>query len=189
MNQSLLSTGFLLPFEVLLPVLGVLLIRSVSPINTLIYRSFLGSIAALLYALVGAPDVALTEVMVGTLLSSLLYIVTIRSCYTVVVIRDKRNQPDDKTDQELKNIFEELNLSINFQLEQLSSNISKDIKFLHSSSMSGSPHAILLDKNLYVEVESLKEDIINTKTYISSDHSITVRLIPDHQQLSQPISS
>ena len=120
---------FFASFEVLLPVLGVLLIRSVSPINTLIYRSFLGSIAALLYALVGAPDVALTEVMVGTLLSSLLYIVTIRSCYTVVVIRDKRNQPDDKTDQELKNIFEELNLSINFQLEQLSSNISKDIKF------------------------------------------------------------
>ena len=81
-----LRTLLLFPFELLLPVLGLLLIQSESPINSLIYRSFLGSIAALIYALIGAPDVALTEVMVGTLLSSLIYIVTIRSCYTVVII-------------------------------------------------------------------------------------------------------
>ena len=187
MNQSLLSTGFLLPFEILLPILGVLLIRSVSPINTLIYRSFLGSIAALLYALVGAPDVALTEVMVGTLLSSLLYIVTIRSCYTVVIIRDEKSEPDDKTDAQLKSIFDELKLSINFQYERLSSNIVQDIKFLHSSSMSGSPHAILLDKDLYVEVESLMLDIINTNSYIASDRKIAVNLIPKDEQSSQVI--
>ena len=86
MNESLLSTALLLPFELLLPVLGILLIQSESPINSLIYRSFLGSIAALIYALIGAPDVALTEVMVGTLLSSLIYIVTIRSCYSIVIV-------------------------------------------------------------------------------------------------------
>ena len=65
MNQELLGIGILLPFELLLPVLAILLINSESPINSLIYRSFLGSIAALIYASVGAPDVALTEVMVG----------------------------------------------------------------------------------------------------------------------------
>ena len=79
MSESFTSTALIFPFELLLPVLGILLIRSSSPINSLIYRSFLGSIAALIFALVGAPDVALTEVMVGTLLSSLLYIVTILS--------------------------------------------------------------------------------------------------------------
>ena len=91
MMNDFLRTGLLLPFELLLPVLGILLIQSQSPINSLIYRSFLGSIAALIYALIGAPDVALTEVMVGTLLSSLIYIVTIRSCYTIVIIVDTNN--------------------------------------------------------------------------------------------------
>ena len=63
------GTLLLLPIELILPVLGILLIRTESPIRGLIYRSFLGSIAALIYASVGAPDVALTEVLVGTLLS------------------------------------------------------------------------------------------------------------------------
>ena len=106
------------------------------------------------------------------------------TCYTIKI----HNEEDYLN---IYRFFSRINnfLSIDFQLEQLSSNILQDIKFLHSSSMSGSPHAILLDKNLYVEVESLKQDIINTKTYISSDQSITVSLIPDHQQSSQPISS
>ena len=55
----------LLPFELILPFLGILLIRSNSPTQALIYRSFLGSIAALIYSLVGAPDVALTEVLLS----------------------------------------------------------------------------------------------------------------------------
>ena len=77
----------ILPIELILPILGVLLIRTESPIRGLIYRSFLGSIAALIYAVVGAPDVALTEVLVGTLLSAILYIITIRACYTVIIIK------------------------------------------------------------------------------------------------------
>ena len=79
----------LLPIELILPILGVLLIRTESPIRGLIYRSFLGSIAALIYAVVGAPDVALTEVLVGTLLSAILYIITIRACYTIIIIKSK----------------------------------------------------------------------------------------------------
>ena len=48
------GTLLLLPIELILPVLGILLIRTESPIRGLIYRSFLGSIAALIYASVGA---------------------------------------------------------------------------------------------------------------------------------------
>ena len=79
----------LLAFELILPFLGILLIRSKSPTQALIYRSFLGSIAALIYSLVGAPDVALTEVLVGTLLSTLIYIVSIRGCYSLVLLVKK----------------------------------------------------------------------------------------------------
>ena len=112
MNESLLSTALLLPFELLLPVLGILLIQSESPINSLIYRSFLGSIAALIYALIGAPDVALTEVMVGTLLSSLIYIVTIRSCYSIVIVVNQESPPTEHLKNLLKSSFEELHLHL-----------------------------------------------------------------------------
>mgnify|MGYP001277728389 CR=1 FL=1 len=64
-------TLFLLPVELVLPILGILLIRTQSPIRGLIYRSFLGSLAALLYAIFGAPDVALTAGMLILALTEL----------------------------------------------------------------------------------------------------------------------
>ena len=85
-NLEVTAGLLLFPVELILPVLGLLLIRTESPIRGLIYRSFLGSIAALIYAAVGAPDVALTEVLVVTLLSAILYIITIRACYTILII-------------------------------------------------------------------------------------------------------
>ena len=159
MSESFTSTALIFPFELLLPVLGILLIRSSSPINSLIYRSFLGSIAALIFALVGAPDVALTEVMVGTLLSSLLYIVTIRSCYSVIVIIDKNASLSPGNKDYLKSIFGELHLNVIYQDEEFSIDDEQNFKFLSSSKSSGSPHALLMDKTMYIEAESLLVDV------------------------------
>ena len=160
-----LRTALLFPFELLLPILGVLLIRSESPINSLIYRSFLGSIAALIYALVGAPDVALTEVMVGTLLSSLLYIVTIRSCYTVVVIVDRNSTQNASSKMFLKSIFNELHLKVIFQEENFSGLLQDNFSLLSSSKLSGSPHALLYESSFYAEVNSLLDDMSQTNEY------------------------
>ena len=159
MSESFTSTALIFPFELLLPVLGILLIRSSSPINSLIYRSFLGSIAALIFALVGAPDVALTEVMVGTLLSSLLYIVTIRSCYSVIVIIDKNASLSPSNKDYLKSIFGELHLNVIYQDEEFSIDVEQNFKFLSSSKSSGSPHALLVDKTMYIEAETLLIDV------------------------------
>tara|TARA_B100001063_G_scaffold127724_1_gene119354 strand:+ start:3470 stop:4009 length:540 start_codon:yes stop_codon:yes gene_type:complete len=169
MNQSLSSTALIFPFELLLPILGLLLIRSSSPINSLIYRSFLGSIAALIYALVGAPDVALTEVMVGTLLSSLLYIVTIRSCYSVVVIVDKNEPPSSLNKSYLKSIFDTLHLSVVYQDEIFTNDKDQNLKFLDSSKLSGSPHALLIKNTFYIEADSLLIDIQR----IAKDNSLS----------------
>ena len=169
-----LQTLLLFPFELLLPVLGLLLIQSESPINSLIYRSFLGSIAALIYALIGAPDVALTEVMVGTLLSSLIYIVTIRSCYTIVVIVDSASPPDTALKNLLKSIFDELHLKIVYQEEDFKESTEYNIKLLTSSRLSGSPHALLHQSTLFAEVKTLLDDIRLTRAYQSG--SVPVQL-------------
>ena len=178
MSESFTSTALIFPFELLLPVLGILLIRSSSPINSLIYRSFLGSIAALIFALVGAPDVALTEVMVGTLLSSLLYIVTIRSCYSIIVIIDKNASISSGNKDYLKFIFGELHLNIIYQDEEFSTDGEQNFKFLSSSKSSGSPHALLMDQTMYIEAESLLIDVQEIADINLMPNDLTFTKIP-----------
>jgi putative multicomponent Na+:H+ antiporter subunit B len=177
MTAEYLRTAFLFPFELLLPILGLLLIQSESPINSLIYRSFLGSIAALIYALVGAPDVALTEVMVGTLLSSLIYIVTIRSCYTVVVIVNRHSPPSQPTKNNLRLIFNELHLKIVFQEEDFTDSLEHNFQFLASSKLSGSPHALLHESTFYAEVKTLLDDISQTSKYRTLQDSVFLKQV------------
>lgn len=63
----------------LMPLSALLLILQSNPYRALIVRGVLGALAALTYALFGAADVALTEALVGTLLSMTLYAIAIRS--------------------------------------------------------------------------------------------------------------
>ena len=63
----------------LLPLTACLLVLQVNPYQALVVRGILGAIAALVYALFGAADVALTEALVGTMLSITLYAVAVRS--------------------------------------------------------------------------------------------------------------
>jgi putative multicomponent Na+:H+ antiporter subunit B len=69
----------LLPITALLPLTAILLVGQSNPYQSLVLRGILGAVAALLYALLGAADVALTEALVGTLLSTTLYAVALRS--------------------------------------------------------------------------------------------------------------
>ena len=63
----------------LLPLTAVFLVLEVNPYSALVIRGILGAISALLYAVLGAPDVALTEALVGTMLAITLYAVAVRS--------------------------------------------------------------------------------------------------------------
>jgi uncharacterized MnhB-related membrane protein len=63
----------------LLPLIVCLLVFQVNPYHALVIRGILGAVAALVYALFGAADVALTEALVGTMLSITLYAVAVRS--------------------------------------------------------------------------------------------------------------
>jgi putative multicomponent Na+:H+ antiporter subunit B len=63
----------------LLPLTACMLVTQVNPYHALIIRGILGAVAALVYALFGAADVALTEALVGTMLSITLYAIAVRS--------------------------------------------------------------------------------------------------------------
>ena len=70
---------YVLLITALLPVSACSLVLQVNPYHALVIRGILGAVAALVYALLGAADVALTEALVGTMLSITLYAVAVRS--------------------------------------------------------------------------------------------------------------
>ena len=64
---------------ILLPLVSSMLVFETNPYHALITRAILGAIAALVYAVLGAADVALTEALVGTMLAITLYVIAVRS--------------------------------------------------------------------------------------------------------------
>ena len=107
----------LLPITALFPLTAILLVTQSNPYQTLVLRGILGAVATLLYALLGAPDVALTEAMVGTLLSTTLYAVALRSSMALR-LEDRRTQgiPGAVTpvDRQLSEWIASLNLRLRF---------------------------------------------------------------------------
>ena len=63
----------------LLPLASLMLLFQVNPYQALVVRAILGAVAALVYAILGGADVALTEALVGTMLAVTLYVVAVRS--------------------------------------------------------------------------------------------------------------
>ena len=177
----------LLPIELILPVLGVLLIRTESPIRGLIYRSFLGSLAALIYAVVGAPDVALTEVLVGTLLSAILYIITIRACYTIIIIKRNGYILEKNLRNEIESIFQELHLQVKYENKTYESNHINYQEIMSSSTMTGSPHAVLDENGLYIESELLLEDLqekIKERNFGVTFNLLSQKILPDELEVA-----
>lgn len=102
----------ILPITALLPLTAVLLVSQSNPYQTLVLRGILGSVATLLYALLGAPDVAITEAMVGTLLSTTLYAVALRSSMALRLSFPTADPPSDACQQLLRDWLEPLSLRL-----------------------------------------------------------------------------
>lgn len=81
----MMSDGYVVAIAVLLPLTATLVVTQTNPYHALVMRGILGAVVALVYALFGAADVALTEALVGTMLSITLYAIAVRSSMTLRV--------------------------------------------------------------------------------------------------------
>jgi putative multicomponent Na+:H+ antiporter subunit B len=92
----------------LLPLAASMLVLQVNPYHALIIRGILGAVAAMVYAILGAADVALTEALVGTMLAITLYAITVRSSLVMRlgVIKDESVEVDE--DQHFGQLMDEL---------------------------------------------------------------------------------
>lgn len=74
-----MTDSYVYVITALLPLAALMLVLQRNPYHALIIRGVLGAVAALVYTVLGAADVALTEALVGTLLAITLYAVAVRS--------------------------------------------------------------------------------------------------------------
>ncbi|MGF1600628.1 MAG: DUF4040 domain-containing protein [Thermosynechococcaceae cyanobacterium] len=88
---------YMIAITALLPLTAGMLVLQVNPYHALVIRGILGAIAALVYVLFGAADVALTEALVGTMLSITLYAVAVRSSMSlrVGVLQEELETPSE----------------------------------------------------------------------------------------------
>ena len=70
---------YIVAITALLPLTACMLVCQTNPYHSLIIRGIMGAVAALVYTIFGAADVALTEALVGTMLSITLYAIAVRS--------------------------------------------------------------------------------------------------------------
>lgn len=74
-----MTDSYVYAIVALLPLSALMVIIQGNPYQALVIRGILGAVAALVYAVLGGADVALTEALVGTMLAVTLYAVAVRS--------------------------------------------------------------------------------------------------------------
>ncbi len=80
-----MNDSYLYIIIALLPLAACMVVFQVNPYHALVIRGILGAVAAMVYAVLGAPDVALTEALVGTMLAITLYAVAVRSSLVLAI--------------------------------------------------------------------------------------------------------
>lgn len=89
----------------LLPLSACMLVLQTNPYNALVIRGVLGAIAAMVYSILGAADVALTEALMGTMLAITLYAVAVRSSMVLRLGVLEEAAETNKNSPELENLI------------------------------------------------------------------------------------
>lgn len=150
----------------LLPLAASMVVLQVNPYHALVIRGILGAVAALVYTVLGAADVALTEALVGTMLAITLYAVAVRSSLVMRLgmLKDESEADSNRLGQlmnDLRRIFGKRHM----RLELVT---YTDTQTLHQALMDKEVHAICVrpehsDRNGAVPGDELQRDRIATR--------------------------
>jgi putative multicomponent Na+:H+ antiporter subunit B len=89
----------------LLPLSACMLVLQTNPYNALVIRGILGAVAAMVYSILGAADVALTEALMGTMLAITLYAIAVRSSMILRLgVLEEAATEANKNSPELENL-------------------------------------------------------------------------------------
>jgi putative multicomponent Na+:H+ antiporter subunit B len=181
--------GYVYAIAVLLPISAGMLVYQSNPYNALVIRGILGALSALVYTILGAADVALTEALVGAFLATMLYAVAVRSSLVLrlgvvesIAIAhnleeealNKFNLPFEQLNQQLN----QLNQQMDQQLDQSeqnrdpvpSSDLKKLIDVLKSTFSKHYMRVELVPYQSEAELEQALTDKIVHATLHNSEH-------------------
>jgi len=107
-----MNDSYIYVITALLPLSALMLILQTNPYHALVIQGILGAVATLVFAVLGAADVALTQALMGTLLAITLYAIAVRSSLVMRlgVLEDGAIETDDESHlgqltDELRTIF------------------------------------------------------------------------------------
>ncbi|MGY6530398.1 MAG: DUF4040 domain-containing protein [Cyanobacterium sp.] len=112
----------------LMPLSALLLILQPNPYYALVIRGILGAVAVLVYVILGGADVALTEALVGTLLTIALYVIAIRSSMIVKIGVLTENETSTEL-KEIKDKLKEVIAQHYLRLELLTYDTEKQLNY------------------------------------------------------------
>ena len=154
----------------LLPLSALMLVTQVNPYHALVIRAILGAVAALVYAVLGATDVALTEALVGTMLAVTLYVIAVRSSLVM------RLGIVEESETEAENHFQELITSLRKVIHKYHLRLEL-IKYPNSSAL----NAALNAREIHAVCTKQKQVNLSTQntmtsTNIQQTYNTTVRI-------------
>lgn len=107
-----MNDNYIYAIVALLPLSACMVVFETNPYHALVTRGVMGAIAALIYVVFGAPDVALTEALVGTMLAITLNAVAVRSSLVMrlgvlqdLAIEEKENLDFQQLMEKLQRVF------------------------------------------------------------------------------------
>jgi putative multicomponent Na+:H+ antiporter subunit B len=142
---------YIYPIVALLPITALVVVWQKNPYNALVLRGVFGAVSTLVYAVLGAADVALTEALMGTMLAVTLYAVAIRSSLVVRVgVLQEEEQSIAEMRSKLSAVFQPYHLLVEV-------NSYPDYDSLHKAITSKEIHAIHWENSIQTRIPRLYE--------------------------------
>jgi putative multicomponent Na+:H+ antiporter subunit B len=93
-----MNDSYIYVITALLPLSALMLVLQSNPYHALVIQGIVGAVATLVFAVLGAADVALTQALMGTLLAITLYAIAVRSSLVMRlgVLEDGASKTDDE---------------------------------------------------------------------------------------------
>ncbi|MEP0754720.1 DUF4040 domain-containing protein [Trichocoleus sp. Lan] len=94
-----MNDSYIYVITALMPLSALMLILQANPYHALVIQGIQGAVATLVFAVLGAADVALTQALMGTLLAITLYAIAVRSSLVMRlgVLEDGAIKTDDES--------------------------------------------------------------------------------------------
>lgn len=153
----MVNDSYLYMIVALLPLTALMLTLQVNPYHALVIRGILGAIAALVYVVLGAADVALTEALVGTMLAVLLNVVAVRSSLVMRVgvlqetLSDAEEQPENSPFYQLKETLSNVANRYHLRLELVP---FSDPEALRQALVEKEIHATCLERSQAINLDA-----------------------------------